>query len=84
MKTRTRLLPFTVGIALSVVAASPVRLQGGDDPNLPAEIFKFSKSQFHVTLSERSLRAKSLGVNCGRFFVGRRALAPQNDKFVIY
>jgi len=40
MKTQTRLLPFTVGIALSVVAASSVRLQGGDHPNLPAEIVK--------------------------------------------
>jgi hypothetical protein len=40
MKTRIRLLPFTVGTVLRVVAASSVRLQGGDDPNPPAEIVK--------------------------------------------
>ena len=40
----------------------------------------------HVTLSERSLRAKSLSANYRRFFVARRTLAPHanRDKPVIY
>jgi hypothetical protein len=47
---------------------------------------KFSESRFHVTLSERSLLAKSLGTNCRRLFVARRALTPhaERDKPVIY
>ena len=32
-----------------------------------------------VILSERSLRVKNLDPRCRRFFVARRALAPQND-----
>ena len=54
------------------------------EPLPGAKLYKVSKSQFHVTLSERSLRTKSLGANGRRFFVARKTLAPQNDKPVIY
>ena len=40
MKTWIKLVPFVVGILLISIAASPVPLQAGDNPNPPEEIVK--------------------------------------------